>query len=508
MYHIGIFSIGLEHFQNHVDDVSKGRKRFGLTHHPLVERAKETFRDLRSKYPRLDRIRKVFIAAVFPISLLIQLVFLMILDISDPDMFNKDSSTSDGIIFIFLVAQIFQFLLILLMTLTLVRQINKSYVSPGFLIQSWLATVALFAGLYTLIYLVRLQTYRAKTYTMHPLVGIPISTAKPHSVSHVCVFVFCVCIVCLFCVCSFQLVPGYSAFFLFDPTFQPGPYAVVTVVGQFFWLSLSAMTTTGYGDVYAVHLVARMFVSFQMLVSVCYTVVILGQALASTVGFINQIRTHRGAQLLNSAHTRVMIDAQSASSSSSKKHKKKNSVRFDDADLSHVIDAEPPAIDDDAPTDAEADEEDEVVNMSFERDVGIDTTHNTKDGAGGVRSDEEGSVSGIESEYAPSKDVSDADEDGRDRTRAFTGVHDSALAGVSSVPSSSPPVLPLPVGVPRRSATRLQQAKMTLTPAMIKEKAATFEAEQAKQRQQQQQHRRVQSKGMFDASDHESETEI
>jgi hypothetical protein len=69
------------------------------------------------------------------------------------NMFNTDRTADAGLIFIFFVAQIVQFLLILLMTLTLVRQINKSYVSPGFLIQSWLATVSLFAGLYTLLYL-------------------------------------------------------------------------------------------------------------------------------------------------------------------------------------------------------------------------------------------------------------------------------------------------------------------------------------------------------------------
>jgi hypothetical protein len=79
------------------------------------------------------------------------------------------------------------------MSLALVRQINKSYVSPSFLLQSWLATVSLFSGLYVLIYL---------------------------------------------------LVPDYTAFVLF-PTDQPGPYAVIDVVAQFFWFSLCTMTTTG-----------------------------------------------------------------------------------------------------------------------------------------------------------------------------------------------------------------------------------------------------------------------
>jgi hypothetical protein len=51
------------------------------------------------------------------------------------------------------------------------------------------------------------------------------------------------------------------------------------------------------GDVYAVHLVARICVSVQMVVSVCYTVVILGQALASTVGFLAQVKASREEKL-------------------------------------------------------------------------------------------------------------------------------------------------------------------------------------------------------------------
>jgi hypothetical protein len=81
-------------------------------------------------------------------------------------------------------------------------------------------------------------------------------------------------------------------------------HSVPLTILQFFWLSICNMTTTGYGDVYPVHIAARLMTALQMLVGVCYTVVILGQALASTVAFINSIRVQRGADLLKSSHSR------------------------------------------------------------------------------------------------------------------------------------------------------------------------------------------------------------
>ena len=306
------------------DSVAKGTRRVEESH-SLVAIAKQRMKDLRTKYPRLDAIRKIFIRYVFMFSLLIQLVFLLILHIFDGQsaspvsgisalppvrlllavvlrpplwvssfsacvcmcvcvcvcvcviidrryvqssgpqcrrahragvLYRADravsshtsqhsphdrrlipthrhrTDTSTDVCFSLpervcvCVCASCRFLLILLMTLALVRQVNRSAVSPLFLLQSWLSTVSLFCGIYVLVYI---------------------------------------------------LVPGFSAFHLWDPSLTvQSTHQVADVVGQFFWFSLCTMTTTGYGDVYPVHIAARIAVCVQMVVSVCYTVVILG----------------------------------------------------------------------------------------------------------------------------------------------------------------------------------------------------------------------------------------
>ena len=105
-YQVGIFTIGLKHFQDHVESVDAGQKSDSQS--SMVLAARQKMRELRTKYPRLDAIRKWFIASVFPVSLIIQAVFLIILHISDPDMFNRSSGTSTnaGLIFIFFIAQV------------------------------------------------------------------------------------------------------------------------------------------------------------------------------------------------------------------------------------------------------------------------------------------------------------------------------------------------------------------------------------------------------------------
>jgi hypothetical protein len=106
-YHVGIFTIGLKHFQEHVEAVDAGATSESQSSMVLAA-ARTKMRELRTKYPRLDAIRKWFIASVFPVSAIIQAVFLIILHISDPDMFNRPSGTSTnaGLIFIFFIAQV------------------------------------------------------------------------------------------------------------------------------------------------------------------------------------------------------------------------------------------------------------------------------------------------------------------------------------------------------------------------------------------------------------------
>lgn len=200
LYHIGVFSIGLKHFQSAAERVQAGTDPLLSSPSSVAALAKQKMRELRTKYPRLDRIRKVFIRYVFGFSLLTQLVLLVVLEILDPDMFNSEDQTANaGIILIFFVAQCFQVLLVALMTLALVRQVSRGVVQPAFLVQSWLANVSLFCGVYSLIYL---------------------------------------------------LVPGFDAFKLWDaPASASGSatssHQVVDVVAQLFWFSLVTMTTTG-----------------------------------------------------------------------------------------------------------------------------------------------------------------------------------------------------------------------------------------------------------------------
>jgi len=264
-YHISIFSLALESYMRRVDpdpDATPKRRRSSPLPAAisLLSAARDRMRAWRIAHPKLDSLRKFFLKYVFLVSVFLQLVFMLLLHVADPEVFNRSSGhDADGsILFMFFLAQFLQLILIVLMTLALVRGVHKATIRPGFLVQSWLATVSLFAGIYTLIHL---------------------------------------------------LVPRYEAFHLFDDVGNVGGTppssndaeqngmgrSVAEVVGQMAWFSLVTMTTTGYGDVYPLHLASRLCVCIQMVLGVIYSVVILGQALAATLALIQSVKNQREA---------------------------------------------------------------------------------------------------------------------------------------------------------------------------------------------------------------------
>jgi len=119
VYTACIFAIGVDHFrlQAHGGKRSAPKVKFGIA---------LFFRAIRTKFPQFDKGRRFVIRWVFPLSFTLQLFLMLMLYAIDSHVFEK-ASASNGAVILVMILEILQFVIIVFMTLSLVRQINTSY---------------------------------------------------------------------------------------------------------------------------------------------------------------------------------------------------------------------------------------------------------------------------------------------------------------------------------------------------------------------------------------------
>jgi len=146
-----------------------------------------------------------------------------------------DSSTANagqGLVnFLCLLFQFFQFIIVGISSIQIIRVIDAKEMSLTFLVQSYIALMTLFGGIYLTIYL----------------------------------FV------------------GVNGFYFNPAGFDSTDQSIFKTFGELLWFSFVIMTTIGFGDVAPVHTAARIFVFMEMLLSVFYGIVVLGIAMTRTM---------------------------------------------------------------------------------------------------------------------------------------------------------------------------------------------------------------------------------
>ena len=246
LYTTGIFGIGLDHFRAVMERAERA------VNDPTVAAPmsnlpfSEFFDNVKRRYPWADRARVFGIRWILPLTVVIQLVLLGLLVAAyghSGHIFTNDESTSavagEGVVnFLCLLFQFFQFILVVISSLQIIRVINAKDMSLTFLIQSYIALMTLFGGIYLTIYL----------------------------------FV------------------GQSGFYFNPAGFDADNQNIFKTFGELLWFSFVVMTTIGFGDVAPINTAARIFVFVEMLLSVFYGIVVLGIAMARTMHSWSQNR--------------------------------------------------------------------------------------------------------------------------------------------------------------------------------------------------------------------------
>ena len=232
MYHVGVFGLTLSHFRT-FQRAAAAREAAELAAgagRPLVLRwwgrflAQGWVVRLRS-HRYTNSFKKFCIKYLVLVSLLFQTLNTALL-FSIPDPFRSLKPSDAGYthkVVVLTFITLFQtgmFVGVMWISIRLVKKINNKDITPGFLIQSFLATALLFGGIYFVLF----------------------AATPSHQFSH------------------------HSSFDL----------TVFEVLYVFVHFSFTVMTTTGFGDVYARGVVARLFVLAQMLISILYSAVIIG----------------------------------------------------------------------------------------------------------------------------------------------------------------------------------------------------------------------------------------
>jgi hypothetical protein len=232
MYHVGVFGLTLSHFRM-FQKVSEEQEAADLAagiRPPFLVRLWQRFAavpcviHLRNhRYTALVKqfcIKYLVVVCVVCQTLNVVLLFVI------PDPFRSLKPSDPGyankvIVLTFITFfQTGMFVGVMWVSIRLVKKINNKDITPGFLIQSFLATALLFGGIYFVLF----------------------AATPNHQFSH------------------------HTAFDL----------TIFEVLYVFVHFSLTVMTTTGFGDVYARGVVARLFVLTQMLISILYSAVIIG----------------------------------------------------------------------------------------------------------------------------------------------------------------------------------------------------------------------------------------
>ena len=239
LYTTGIFGIGLDHFRSVMERAEREANNPSLRSTVSTLPFNDFLQKIKTRYPVLDRMRVLAIKWILPLTVVIQLVLLGLLVAAyghSGHIFGADDNTSanagQGVVnFLCLLFQFFQFILVLISSLQIIRVINAKDMSLTFLIQSYIALMTLFGGIYLTIYL----------------------------------FV------------------GKNGFTFNDLGFNIDDQNIFKTFGEMLWFSFVVMTTIGFGDVAPIHTAARIFVFLEMLLSVFYGIVVLGIAMARTM---------------------------------------------------------------------------------------------------------------------------------------------------------------------------------------------------------------------------------
>ena len=247
LYTTGIFGIGLDHFrqvmqraEDQANDPNFNAAQFNrLPFQDHLDRIKK-------RYPLLDRMRKGALKYMLPLTVVIQLVLLGLLVAAyghSGHIFGEDDDSSadagHGVVnFLCLLFEFFQFCIVTISCIQIIRVINAKDMSLLFLIQCYIALMTLFGGIYLTIYL----------------------------------FV------------------GEEGFYFNPPGFDHTDQNIFKTFGEMLWFSFVVMSTLGFGDVAPVHTAARIFVFTEMLMSVFFGIVVLGIAMARTMHSWSQNR--------------------------------------------------------------------------------------------------------------------------------------------------------------------------------------------------------------------------
>ena len=239
LYTTGIFGIGLDHFRA-VMQRAERRAANPSAYPPQRSLPFDAFfQRVKKSYPVLDRMRTLSIKWILPLTVVIQLVLLGLLVAAyghNGHIFGSDDSSTAGagqgvVNFLCLLFQFFQFVIVAISSVQIIRVINAKDMSLTFLVQSYIALMTLFGGIYLTIYL----------------------------------FV------------------GEAGFYFNPQGFDQTDQSIFKTFGELLWFSFVIMTTIGFGDVAPIHTAARIFVFMEMLLSVFYGIVVLGIAMARTM---------------------------------------------------------------------------------------------------------------------------------------------------------------------------------------------------------------------------------
>ena len=213
-FYSAIFALAISHRR------SSGRQSHSIQEDEVVDMVKAWL----VKFPQLSKAISVFKDWLFLATVGIQCFTLALLVIVHNSNIHNTSPVAEVFVAIFVsFIQFFLFVFVLWLSLRIVHLFGTEHVSALFLAQSYLATLVYFAGIYFTI----------------------------------------------------VLLSGRSAFVLSQDTniLSESSFAIIW---KLLYFSVSCQTSTGMGDIFPVTGVARFFVSCQMLVTVLYSVMILG----------------------------------------------------------------------------------------------------------------------------------------------------------------------------------------------------------------------------------------
>eukprot|EP00050_Salpingoeca_kvevrii_P019478 m.86446 g.86446 ORF g.86446 m.86446 type:complete len:288 (+) comp8432_c0_seq5:929-1792(+) len=188
---------------------------------------------------RLPKLSPYIVARLLPLTILWQVLNILILtlldvkiqDISEIRHPTDNNAFLSGVV-IMAVFQFLHLILIVASTIKLTKQLLHHTASDGFLLQSYVSTILLYAGIYTLLHRLDMQSWHGIT-----------NNGKVKSSTY-----------------------------------------MLMVYGRFVYYSTATMTGTGFGDISPKSWYLDLIVSTQMLLSVLYTTTIFARGLTAIGG--------------------------------------------------------------------------------------------------------------------------------------------------------------------------------------------------------------------------------